>query len=176
MIMPPERKSNQVPGSLHIRPRYGVPGLFYVPVRALKRILSGYAWIVMKWTVAVCSKVKMKAEGYENMAPGRAHEHWSRCGESLIPCMFLDVRSAEEYAAVHIADAVLIPIQELASRLQEVPESRRIYVYCHAGWRSARASALLAGAGYTDIVNVLGGHRGMAACRLPGYKMTGGTQ
>ncbi|HCA86573.1 MAG TPA: ArsR family transcriptional regulator [Streptomyces sp.] len=42
----------------------------------------------------------------------------------------LDVRPAEEYLAGHIPGALSIPVQELADRLNELPEDTEIVVYC----------------------------------------------
>lgn len=42
----------------------------------------------------------------------------------------LDVRPAEEYAAGHIAGARSIPLNELQTRLKELPKSREIVAYC----------------------------------------------
>ncbi|MFB7278932.1 ArsR/SmtB family transcription factor [Streptomyces hydrogenans] len=42
----------------------------------------------------------------------------------------LDVRPVEEYLAGHIPGAVSIPVDELASRVAELPEKTEIVVYC----------------------------------------------
>ncbi|MEU8883340.1 ArsR/SmtB family transcription factor [Streptomyces hydrogenans] len=42
----------------------------------------------------------------------------------------LDVRPVEEYLAGHIPGAVSIPVDELASRVHELPEQTEIVVYC----------------------------------------------
>ncbi|MEU6283365.1 metalloregulator ArsR/SmtB family transcription factor [Streptomyces sp. NPDC047028] len=42
----------------------------------------------------------------------------------------LDVRPAEEYRAGHIPGAVSIPVEELADRIDELPEQTEIVVYC----------------------------------------------
>ncbi|MGW0878148.1 ArsR/SmtB family transcription factor [Streptomyces sp. NPDC002671] len=42
----------------------------------------------------------------------------------------LDVRPAEEYLAGHIPGAVSIPVEELADRINELPEDSEIVVYC----------------------------------------------
>jgi len=44
--------------------------------------------------------------------------------------IILDVRPVSEYNAGHIAGARSIPIDELNSRLRELPKSRRIVAYC----------------------------------------------
>ncbi|MBW6471038.1 MAG: rhodanese-like domain-containing protein [Methanosarcinaceae archaeon] len=69
----------------------------------------------------------------------------------------LDVRTQEEFNAGYIEAATLIPVDELASRLGEVPEDAKILVYCRSGNRSVTASNILINAGYTEVYNMLGG-------------------
>ncbi|WP_112469528.1 ArsR/SmtB family transcription factor [Streptomyces triticisoli] len=47
-------------------------------------------------------------------------------GEAVV----LDVRPVEEYRAGHIPGAVSIPVEELAHRIDELPEEAEIVVYC----------------------------------------------
>ncbi|ROS62323.1 rhodanese-related sulfurtransferase [Frigoribacterium sp. PhB160] len=68
----------------------------------------------------------------------------------------LDVREQSEWDAGHAPQAVLVPLSELAERLDEVPTDRDVLVVCHAGMRSMRASAALRRAGHR-AVNVEGG-------------------
>ena len=68
----------------------------------------------------------------------------------------LDVRTPEEYEELHVPGAVLIPLDELVERVDEVPEVDRVYVICRTGARSARAVEFLNRNGY-DSVNVAGG-------------------
>lgn len=44
--------------------------------------------------------------------------------------VILDVRPTEEYQAGHILGAVSIPIDELATRITELPDDAQIVVYC----------------------------------------------
>jgi len=50
--------------------------------------------------------------------------------------VILDVRSRQEYASGHVERAVNIPLDELRSRMQELPSEREIWVYCSVGQRS----------------------------------------
>ena len=69
----------------------------------------------------------------------------------------VDVRSPEEFEAGHLAGAINIPVGALESRLSELePKSEPVVVYCRSGFRSARASRILASAGFTQIAD-LGG-------------------
>lgn len=67
----------------------------------------------------------------------------------------LDVRTQGEWEGGHLPGAVLVPIAELESRMSEVPRDHPVVVYCQSGGRSARATELLAAAGYD--VHDLGG-------------------
>jgi len=46
----------------------------------------------------------------------------------------LDVRPTEEYGAAHIPGAVSIPLEELDSRLGELPADREIVAYCRGAY------------------------------------------
>jgi rhodanese-related sulfurtransferase len=60
----------------------------------------------------------------------------------------LDVRNPDEYEAAHVPGAVLIPLPELAARLEEVPSGDPLYVICASGVRSLTAAKALASKGY----------------------------
>ncbi len=72
----------------------------------------------------------------------------------------LDVRTPEEYDGPlgHIEGARLIPVPELAQRLGELADVKEgpIFVICHFGGRSARATRMLLEAGF-QANNVAGG-------------------
>jgi len=46
----------------------------------------------------------------------------------------LDVRPREEYAGGHIPGAVSIPLDELADRLQELPDNKQVVAYCRGAY------------------------------------------
>jgi phage shock protein E len=66
--------------------------------------------------------------------------------------VLLDVRTPGEFASGHLDGAVNIPVDELADRLGEI-EGDQVVVYCRSGHRSAKAAAVLEGAGkqVTDL-------------------------
>ena len=69
------------------------------------------------------------------------------------PYILLDVRTPEEFQEAHIADALLIPYQELAERAQiELPDQdMRILIYCRSGRRSREAAQILWELGYAKV-------------------------
>jgi glyoxylase-like metal-dependent hydrolase (beta-lactamase superfamily II)/rhodanese-related sulfurtransferase len=71
--------------------------------------------------------------------------------------LVLDVREPWEYQRGHVPGAVLIPLGELSSRLEELDPGRPTAVICATGSRSQSAAALLGQKGFRRIYNVLGG-------------------
>lgn len=68
-----------------------------------------------------------------------------------------DVRTPEEFAAGHVRGATLLPLQGIqAGKLPAVAKDAPIAVYCRSGSRSGQATAILAQAGHTNIVNIGG--------------------
>jgi rhodanese-related sulfurtransferase len=68
----------------------------------------------------------------------------------------LDVRSPEEFASGHVPDAVNIPYDQVAARLQEVPKDRDVVLYCRSGRRALIAAETLAANGYTRLQHLEG--------------------
>ena len=68
--------------------------------------------------------------------------------------IILDVRTPEEYAEGHIANAVNIPNETIGSNeIEELPDkSQLIMIYCRSGNRSKQAADKLVKLGYTNIV------------------------
>ena len=73
----------------------------------------------------------------------------------------VDVREAGEYEGGHIPGAVNISVNELPSRVKELPPDRnaRIIVYCATGRRSAYAAMFLRVYGYNDVRTLVHGIR-----------------
>jgi rhodanese-related sulfurtransferase len=69
----------------------------------------------------------------------------------------LDVRTLGEYQQARLEGARLIPIDQLAKRLAEVPKDRPVLVYCAVGSRSAQVVNYLARQGYPELYNLNGG-------------------
>jgi len=79
----------------------------------------------------------------------------------------LDVRTQEEWDEYHVSQAVLIPIEEIASRLDEVPQDQTVVVICRSGNRSAAARDFLLSEGFTTVTSSAGGMKAWAAAGYP---------
>lgn len=78
----------------------------------------------------------------------------------------LDVRTQEEWNEYHAPNTTLIPLDQLASRLSEVPRDRQIVVVCRSGNRSQQGRDILLNAGFTQVTSMSGG---LTEWRANGY-------
>lgn len=69
----------------------------------------------------------------------------------------LDVREPGEFQYARIKNSVLIPLGQIAERLDEVDKQQAIVVICHHGFRSQQVALFLEHSGYPDIANLTGG-------------------
>ncbi len=81
--------------------------------------------------------------------------------------LFLDVRTAAEWDQGHIAESVLIPLDELSNRLGELPRDRDIVVVCRSGARSTEGAQILRNAGFTRVTCLSGGLQSWIAAGYP---------
>ena len=79
----------------------------------------------------------------------------------------LDVRQPDEWAAGHIPNATLIPLTELAKRVNEVPADREVIIVCRSGNRSGQARDLLKEEGFTNVTSMAGGMNDWTAAGYP---------
>jgi len=70
--------------------------------------------------------------------------------------ILLDVRSPAEHEQVAIPGSVLIPLEQLPFRMNELPTDKKIVVYCRSGNRSAMATYILRSRGF-EAYNMAGG-------------------
>jgi rhodanese-related sulfurtransferase len=78
----------------------------------------------------------------------------------------IDVREAYEYVAGHVAGALLMPLGQVHSRLDEIPKNAPVYVICASGNRSKTAASWMRNAGI-DAASVSGGTSAWAAVGRP---------
>lgn len=98
-----------------------------------------------------------------NLTPQEAYSMVNQRGDLFL----LDVRTLGEYQQARLDGARLIPIDQFAKRLAEVPKERPILVYCAVGSRSAQVVNYLARQGYQEIYNLYGGIYAWAQKGLP---------
>ena len=70
----------------------------------------------------------------------------------------LDVRTPDEFASGHIPGSMNIPVDDLRSRLNELPRDRKIAAYCQVGQRGYLATRILLQSGITAS-NIGGGYK-----------------
>ena len=61
--------------------------------------------------------------------------------------VFIDVRRPDEYAEGHIKEALFIPVDDVLSRIDELPEDKKLLFICAQGVRSGLACEMAAAMG-----------------------------
>ena len=85
--------------------------------------------------------------------------YWRQMSEANPDKVFiLDVRTKQEFILGAIEGANLIPMEEIRSRLDEIPRNKPIYIYCHSGIRGYLAQQILIKNGFENIYNLSGGY------------------
>jgi phage shock protein E len=107
------------------------------------------------------------ADRFRNISAAEARSLIAQNDQVLV----LDVRTLGEYRQVRLADALLIPIDQLPRRLGEMPANRPILVYCAVGYRSTEAANFLARQGFMSVYNMYGG---ISAWQVRGYPVQKG--
>ena len=69
----------------------------------------------------------------------------------------LDVRTQEEWDDFHAPNSMLIPLDQLSSRLNEIPRDKEIVVVCRSGNRSQQGRDILLDAGFEQVTSMEGG-------------------
>jgi len=78
-------------------------------------------------------------------------------GQSRPPPLLLDVREPWEFELCHLENSLLLPMQTVPARINELEPAADIVVICHHGVRSRQVGSFLERQGFTSIYNLTGG-------------------
>lgn len=81
--------------------------------------------------------------------------------------VLIDVRTEEEFSFGTLPGAVNMPLDDLRNRLQDIPRSVPVVLFCAVGLRGYLAQRILLGAGYDNVRNLLGGSKTYYAATTP---------
>jgi len=145
-----------------MKPRLKVKSL------ALRPSLPVISWLLLGLAI-LAALAGLSACAPAPVAEGLAREvSVAQAGELRDAGAFiLDVRTPEEWNQVHIPDSTLIPLDQLPSRLAEVPQDEQIVVVCRSGNRSAEGRNILLNAGFPEVTSMAGGVTAWYAQGLP---------
>lgn len=90
--------------------------------------------------------------------------YWNELTNIKSTDILLDVRRKDEYDAGKIEQAINVPVDELRSRLDEIPKDKNIFIYCEAGLRGYLAQRILVQSGFKNVSNLSGGYQLWRAC------------
>jgi len=92
---------------------------------------------------------------------------WRHIRETdLNTTILLDVRTRGEHASGAIPNSVNIPVDELRSRMNELPKDKEIITYCAVGLRGYLALIILTANGFKNVKNLSGGYKTYALASM----------
>jgi NADPH-dependent 2,4-dienoyl-CoA reductase/sulfur reductase-like enzyme/peroxiredoxin family protein/rhodanese-related sulfurtransferase/TusA-related sulfurtransferase len=97
----------------------------------------------------------------ENILKGKMKiVHWHELtNDFLSDTLLVDVRNREECELGAIPGFKLIPLDELRERASELPQDKRIVIYCEVGRRGYLAVRMLMQKGFREVYNLSGGYK-----------------
>lgn len=106
--------------------------------------------------VAESGETASASAGLRTVAPAEAATVLADGPDDLV---VLDVRTPEEFAEGHLADATLVDFYEpdFADQLAGLDRDVPYVLYCRSGNRSGQTLAMMAELGFTDVTEVGGG-------------------
>jgi rhodanese-related sulfurtransferase len=94
--------------------------------------------------------------------------------KSLSSVRLIDVRSREEYEAIHLAGAVLMSQATMQEILSKWPREQAIVIYDHRGQQGLDAAAYFLGQGFKNVRTLRGGLDAWSKevdSKIPRYKL-----
>ncbi|MBI5463252.1 MAG: rhodanese-like domain-containing protein [Gammaproteobacteria bacterium] len=114
--------------------------------------------------LVIHNELRRRLDGIPHLGPHAATQTMNAEGTVI-----LDVREDNEYKQGHIANALHIPLGQLAKRLPELDKyrDRPLIAYCRTGNRSDSAARLLHKHGFATVHNLAGGIVAWQNANLP---------
>lgn len=96
---------------------------------------------------------EISSKGQESVRVSRITSEEAKEEMNNRDVIILDVRTEDEYNSGHIENSVLIPVDDLEDKAEEllINKEQKILVYCRSGNRSKKAADLLVEIGYTNV-------------------------
>lgn len=135
------RAARQAARRQRMKTFYGIAGVVVLGVMAL--ILYG-----------VLNKAAQPAEATPAPTEITVSEAYERYQQGAF---LLDVREPDEWEDYHVPDSTLIPLSQLAGRVDELPRDQEIVVICRSGNRSQDGRDILLEAGFENVTSMSGG-------------------
>ncbi len=114
----------------------------------MKKLLLLLIFIPFIFTVSCASQgvIKITAQEAKTML------------DSDSSIILVDVRTQEEYDQIHIPGAIVLPVDDITFRADNIlPDKNATYIiYCNSGNRSATASQALVDLGYKNVYDMGG--------------------
>ena len=118
---------------------------------------------VMLFVTIIITEIRFQNRGFPDVGPQDAVRIINN-GAAVV-----DVRSADQFAAGHLLNALNVPAGEISEASESLKKYRDkpIVVYCQSGMQSGQAAQALKSAGFEQVVRLKGGLHNWMQEKLP---------
>jgi hydroxyacylglutathione hydrolase len=169
-----------IPGAVHI----GLSGQFASWAGRLVGLASKIILVTEDHDTMLEARMRLARVGMENVVGfvDGGMGGWFRAGmpvsevpqitvqdlqRELEHVQLVDVRMPGEWEQGHIEGARSKPLPKLTTMLDDLDRAQPVAVHCKSGYRSSIATSLLQRAGFSQVMNVIGGFDAWQTCGLP---------
>ncbi len=71
--------------------------------------------------------------------------------------LLIDVREKHEFDRGHIPGAKNYPLSQLKDKIKDIPQDKKVLLYCQSGMRSKQAGRVLSKHGHRSLMHLRGG-------------------
>jgi rhodanese-related sulfurtransferase len=131
----------------------------------MKYLKQGLFYFLIGFLAISCQGQAKKAAV---LSPEQFNQKLAATSEKIL----LDVRTPEEYAEGHLADAKLINYynEDFKNQLSQLDKSKPVFLYCRSGKRSGASAELLVELGFKEVYDLQGGFMAWADGKYPFIK------
>lgn len=106
-------------------------------------------WLLLMTAAALIAPLSAQAAPVKPSEPKAASQPAKAKG------VWIDVRTAEEFAQGHLQDAVNIPVERITDEIKKISPDKNapVNLYCRSGRRAEVALQALKKEGYTNVTN-----------------------
>ncbi|MFN3341421.1 MAG: MBL fold metallo-hydrolase [Flavobacteriales bacterium] len=169
-----------IPGALFI----GLDGQFAVWVGALIKDLTQAIVLICDEGREEEAVLRLARVGYDNCKGflQGGFSTWKNSGKAIAvieqikpenlakayaTASIIDVRKPGEFEAEHVENAISLPLDFIAEKMNVLDKNKHYFVHCKSGYRSMIAVSILKANGITNLVDVIGGYDAIAKTEVP---------
>ncbi len=115
------------------------------------KLIVGYFMLALSMIAISCNAQTSKQKAAQQIDSAKTITNKT---DKIMKTIFVDVRTIGEWNEGHADCSVNMPLDQLASKIEELKTYHKIVLVCRSGARAGSAKSMLEGAGISNIENL----------------------